>query len=73
MEQKRIAGEKSAEYIKDGMTLGLGTGSTAYYMINKVGKLIQSGMNLKGVATSKSTENLAKELGIHFVGMFNRQ
>ncbi len=33
MEQKRIAGEKATEYIKDGMILGLGTGSTAYYMI----------------------------------------
>lgn len=69
MEQKRIAGEKSAEYIKDGMILGLGTGSTAYYMIKKVGELIQRGMNLKGVATSKSTENLAKELGIHLIAI----
>jgi len=69
MEQKRIAGEKSAEYIKDGMILGLGTGSTAYYMINKVGELIQRGMNLKGVATSKSTENLAKKMGIPLVSI----
>ena len=69
MEQKRIAGEKSVEYIKDGMILGLGTGSTAYYMIKKVGELIGSGMNLKGVATSKSIENLAKELGIPLVAI----
>ncbi len=64
MDQKRIAGEKTADYIKNGMILGLGTGSTAYYMIKKVGELIQSGMDLKAVATSRSTENLAKELHI---------
>jgi len=67
MEQKRIAGQKASEYIKDGMIIGLGTGSTAYYMIKKVGELIQNGMNLKAVATSKSTENLAKELHIPLV------
>ncbi|MBE6089498.1 MAG: ribose-5-phosphate isomerase RpiA [Clostridium beijerinckii] len=64
MEQKRVAGEKSAEYIKDGMILGLGTGSTAYYMIKKVGELIKNGMKIKAVATSKSTESLARELKI---------
>ncbi len=64
MDQKRVAGEKSTEYIKDGMILGLGTGSTAYYMIKKVGELIKNGMKIKAVATSKSTENLAKELKI---------
>lgn len=64
MEQKKIAGEKAVEYIKDGMILGLGTGSTAYYMIRKVGELVANGMNIKAVATSKSTEKLAKELNI---------
>ena len=64
MDQKRVAGEKSTEYIKDGMILGLGTGSTAYYMIKKVGELIKNGMKIKAVATSKSTESLARELKI---------
>ncbi|MBU5316232.1 ribose-5-phosphate isomerase RpiA [Clostridium bornimense] len=67
MEKKRIAGQKSTEYIKDGMILGLGTGSTAYYMIKEVGAMVQGGMNLKAVATSKSTENLAKEFKIPLV------
>lgn len=67
MDQKRIAGEKAADYIKNGMILGLGTGSTAYYMIKRVGELVQSGMDLKAVATSKRTENLAKELHIPLV------
>lgn len=69
MDQKRVAGEKSTEYIKDGMILGLGTGSTAYYMIKKVGELIKNGMKIKAVATSKSTESLARELKIHLLSI----
>lgn len=38
MKEKKIAGIKATEYIEDNMILGLGTGSTAYYMIEKVGK-----------------------------------
>lgn len=52
IEQKKLAAHKAAEYIKDGMTLGLGTGSTAYYMIRRVGELVENGMKLKAVATS---------------------
>lgn len=47
MEQKRIAGEKATDYIQDGMTLGLGTGSTAYYMIQKVVALCAKRKDLK--------------------------
>lgn len=67
MEKKRLAGEKAAEYVKDGMILGLGTGSTAYYMIKKVGELVHNGMKLKAIATSKNTEKLAQELHIPLV------
>lgn len=69
MEKKRIAGEKAAEFIKDGMILGLGTGSTAFYMINKVGELVQNGMHITAVATSRSTEILAKKLGITVINI----
>lgn len=64
MESKRLAGEKATEYIQDGMILGLGTGTTAYYMIKKIGELVQKGMRIQCVATSKNTEKLAKELHI---------
>lgn len=69
MEQKRIAGEKAAEYIKDGMTVGLGTGSTAYYMVEAVGKLVASGVKLRAVPTSKATEAQAQRLGIPLVSI----
>lgn len=64
VEQKRTAGEKAAEYIKDGMILGLGTGSTAFYMIQKVGEMVRDGVNITAVATSMSTERLARKLNI---------
>ena len=64
MNQKQIAGEKATDYIKDGMTLGLGTGSTVFYMVEKVGELVKNGMKLQAVATSIATENQAKGLGI---------
>lgn len=64
LNMKRNAGEKAIEYIEDGMILGLGTGSTAYYMIKKVAELVSDGMNLKAIATSISTERIAMELNI---------
>lgn len=64
MNSKKIAGEKATEYIKDGMIIGLGTGSTSYYMIEKVGALVKAGMKLKAVATSKESEEHALRLHI---------
>lgn len=64
MVQKQNAGEKAAEFIKDGMVIGLGTGSTAYYLIKKVGELVANGLNITAVATSHSTAKLAGELQI---------
>ncbi len=69
MEQKRLAGEKATEYIKDGMIIGLGTGSTVYFMIKKLGDLVSKGMNIKAVVTSQSTESLAIELKIPLVSI----
>ena len=67
MDKKKIAGEKAAEFIKDGMTVGLGTGSTAKYLVDKVGEMVKDGLNIRAVATSKATENQAGELGIPLI------
>ncbi|NKE06637.1 MULTISPECIES: ribose-5-phosphate isomerase RpiA [Mesobacillus] len=64
MNEKQIVGEKAAEYIKDGMIVGLGTGSTAYYTIKKLGELVRNGINIKGIPTSEQTAVLAVEHGI---------
>ncbi len=63
-ELKRKAGEKAVEYIKDGMVVGLGTGSTVKYTILKLGELVKDGLNIIGIPTSIATEKLAKERGI---------
>lgn len=62
--KKKIAGIKAADYIKDGMIVGLGTGSTAKYLVERVGELVKGGLKIQAVATSKATEKQARELGI---------
>ena len=61
---KKMAGEKAAEYVKDGMVVGLGTGSTVKYTILKIGEMVKDGLDIIGIPTSKRTEELAKSLGI---------
>ena len=64
MNKKKMAGEAAAKYVKDGMILGLGTGSTAYFAINAIGELVKKGMDLKAVPTSIATTLQARQLGI---------
>lgn len=59
-----MAGDKAAQYVKDGMVLGLGTGSTAFHLVNAVGELVKGGMKLQAIPTSKATEQQARALGI---------
>jgi len=65
--EKLIAGEKAVEFIKDGMLLGLGTGSTVFYTIKKIGELVREGMSLSAVSTSTATSQLAASLGIEIL------
>lgn len=65
--EKKAAAMASAGYIRDGMTLGLGTGSTAYYLIREVGAMVRAGRMLQAVATSEATVKLAVSLGIPIV------
>lgn len=65
---KKLVAEKAVnDYVKDGMKVGLGTGSTAYYAIKRVGELVADGYKLTCVATSVQSENLARECGITVV------
>lgn len=64
MNPKQVAGEKSVEWVKSGMKVGLGTGSTAFFMVKKLGELVRNGLDIQGIATSDATEKLAKEEGI---------
>ena len=64
MNPKEIAGFKAVEFIRDGMIIGLGTGRTVYFTLIKLGELVKEGLNIKGVPTSKRTEEIAKKFGI---------
>src|SRR6186713_1890031 len=64
---KKIAAGKAIEYVKNGMTLGLGTGSTAYWAIQGIGDLVQQGLTVRAVATSVQSDALARERGIPMV------
>lgn len=64
---KKAAGEKAVEYIHSGMTVGLGTGSTAFWAIEKIGKLVSEGLQIKAIATSIHSEEQAKKLHIPLV------
>ncbi len=61
---KKNAAYRAAQYVKDGMVLGLGTGSTVFYLVQAVGELVQQGMKIQAISTSVRTEELAKSLGI---------
>ena len=63
-ELKKLAAEKAVDEIKDGMIVGLGTGSTMKYTLKKLGELVRSGLKIQGIATSIKTKRIAQEEGI---------
>jgi ribose 5-phosphate isomerase A len=64
---KRAAAEKALELVQDGMLIGLGSGSTARFFTEGVGRLVADGMKVRGVPTSRATAELAASLGIPVV------
>lgn len=65
-QQKRAAGEAAAQLVKSGMTVGLGTGSTAAWFVKA---LAARGMDIRGVSTSQATEDLALSLGMAMISL----
>ncbi len=55
--------------VADGMTLGLGTGRAAEAFIERLGERVRRGLRVRGVPTSKRSEELAKKLQIECVGL----
>jgi ribose 5-phosphate isomerase A len=66
-ELKQAAAEKALELVQDGMLVGLGSGTTARYFIQGLGRLVADGMKVRGVPSSRETAELAAELGIPIV------
>lgn len=66
---KQLAGEYAANFVKYGMKVGLGTGSTVYWTIQKLGERVKEGLSFQAVPTSKETEVLAKQLNISLISL----
>lgn len=64
---KQQVGEQAAQLIKPGMTAGIGTGSTAYWLLMALGKKVQEGLTIRCVPTSRETARLAAEQRIPLV------
>ncbi len=64
---KENAAMAALEFVEDGMTLGLGSGSTAEIFIEKLGERIEDGLKVQGVPTSKRTAKCAIDAGVPLV------
>jgi ribose 5-phosphate isomerase A len=64
---KNAAAIKAVEFVRDGMVVGLGTGSTAKHAVLALGEKVRAGMTLLGVPTSEETATLARQQGITLV------
>jgi ribose 5-phosphate isomerase A len=67
--EKRAAAEAAAQFVLDGMVVGLGTGSTADFAIRVLGERVASGLQITGVPTSRRSAELARECGIPLVDL----
>jgi ribose 5-phosphate isomerase A len=64
---KRKVGEQAAQLVKPGMTAGIGTGSTAYWLLMALGEKVRQGLPIRCVPTSRETARLASEQQIPLI------
>ena len=62
--QKSHAAAAAQTYVEDGMTIGLGSGSTAEIFVRQLGERVADGLKVAGVPTSEQTAELARECGV---------
>lgn len=65
--QKQLVGEAAAAHVVDGMTLGLGTGSTVKFFAQALGARIKDGLNVRALPTSEASIDLAERYGIPLI------
>lgn len=63
-ERKRAAAEAAVALVEDGMSIGLGTGSTAYFAVEAVARRVREGLRIRAIPTSERTWAQAKASGI---------
>jgi ribose 5-phosphate isomerase A len=71
--EKELAARASVKYVKDGNVVGLGTGSTAVFVVRALAEKVKAGMKIRGIPTSVSTEKLATSLGIQMITLADCQ
>ncbi|MEO6694768.1 MAG: ribose-5-phosphate isomerase RpiA [Ignavibacteria bacterium] len=67
--EKKLAAEKATEFVESGMIVGLGTGSTVFFAINKLGELVKNGLKIKAISTSDVTTDHAISLAIEIISI----
>jgi|TARA_B110000902_G_C14075029_1_gene500813 ribose 5-phosphate isomerase A len=65
--EKQRSAEAAVEYVKDGMIVGLGTGSTTEFAVKKLGEKVRDGLAIRGIPTSDITKKQAEEEGIPLI------
>ena len=65
--EKQLSAEAACNYVKDGMIVGLGTGTTAEFAVRKIGELVRNGLSIRGIPTSNRTKELAEAEGIPLI------
>lgn len=69
METKKLAGRYAADLVESGWDLGLGTGSTVHFALERLSERIHAGkLKIRGIPTSVNTETKCRELGIPLIG-----
>ena len=67
---KFVAAKQATQYVQDGMKVGLGTGSTAAWLVKCLGEMVEKeGLKIKGVPTSTRTAELARDVGIEVISL----
>lgn len=67
---KFVAAKRAAQFVEDGMRVGLGTGSTAAWLVRCLGDMVRDdGLRIKGVPTSTRTAELARDVGIEVISL----
>ncbi|KRB59999.1 ribose 5-phosphate isomerase [Flavobacterium sp. Root186] len=60
--EKMLAAKAAIKLLKDDIIVGLGIGSTSFYVIKEIGELVRNGLKIKAIATSNETKAYAKSL-----------
>lgn len=64
LNESKTSGGRAVEYVRNGMNIALGTGSTVYWTIRRLGASVKAGLQIRAIPTSEATANLMREFGI---------